>query len=376
MSISVLSAEELRRMVSIRDLTDPAQGPHAMQLLLAALTDALLMSWGSELVLRRASPIVSVRDNYDRLRYPPAAVARDARYTRYVCDGAVLRTQTSAMLPPLLTELARARLDDVLLVCPGIVYRRDCIDRLHTGEPHQVDVWRLRRGQALGVAELLDMVEIVVDAVLPGVEHRTLPADHPYTLQGLQIEVKRGEGWVEIGECGLANPALLAECSHDPRVSSGLALGLGLDRLLMLRKGVPDIRLLRSADARVSGQMLDLSPYRPVSRQPSLRRDLSLVVDRRLSTEEIGDLVRHALGARASAIEAVTVLHDIEYEKLPAAVIARLGIGPGQRNLLLRIVCCDLERTLTSDEANQLRDCVYAALHRGTRSEWARAPVQ
>ena len=95
MSISVLSAEELRRMVSIRDLTDPAQGPHAMQLLLAALTDALLMSWGSELVLRRASPIVSVRDNYDRLRYPPAAVARDARYTRYVCDGAVLRTQTS-----------------------------------------------------------------------------------------------------------------------------------------------------------------------------------------------------------------------------------------------------------------------------------------
>jgi phenylalanyl-tRNA synthetase alpha chain len=377
MSIPILSAEELRRALSIRDLTDPAQGPHAMQLLIAAVADALVTSSGSKLVLRRSSPVVSVRDNYDRLGYPREAVARDARYTRYVCDGAVLRTQTSAMLPPLLSELSRTPLDDALLLCPGIVYRRDCIDRLHCGEPHQVDVWRLRRGQALGTAQLLDMVEIVIDAVLPGADHRTLPARHPYTLRGLQIEVRSGASWVEVGECGLLSPALLAEAGHDPGQISGLALGLGLDRLLMLRKAVPDIRLLRCSDARVAAQMLDLERYRPVSQKPALRRDLSLVVDRALEAEEIGDRVRRALGARASAIESVTVLHDVEYEKLPPAAIERLGIAPGQRNLLLRIVLCELERTLTSEEANRLRDGVYAALHRGTRAEWANAaPAQ
>src|SRR5262245_28964206 len=105
--VSILDAGALRRALSVRDCTDPAQGPHAMQALVAAITEALCTAWGSEVRLERKSPVVSVADNYDRLRYPPDGAARDARYTRYVCDVAVLRTQTSAMIPPLLDGLAR-----------------------------------------------------------------------------------------------------------------------------------------------------------------------------------------------------------------------------------------------------------------------------
>ena len=143
---SVLSADALARSLSVRDLTDPTEGPHAMQLLLDGIVQSLANRWGCAIVTHRASPIVSVADNYDRLCYPPDGAARDARYTRYVSSDRLLRTQTSAMIPPLLRGLAERPTDlalDTLLVCPGLVYRRDTIDRLHTGEPHQVDLWRL-----------------------------------------------------------------------------------------------------------------------------------------------------------------------------------------------------------------------------------------
>src|SRR5262245_55771530 len=130
---TVLDAAALRRALSLRDLTDPMLGPHAMQQLLGAIVAALEREHGCRPLVHRPCPIVYVRDNYDRLGYPPDGAARDARYTRYVSDDCMLRTQTSAMIPGLLETLAAATIDDVLLVCPGLVYRRDQIDRHHVG---------------------------------------------------------------------------------------------------------------------------------------------------------------------------------------------------------------------------------------------------
>src|SRR5690349_24268488 len=100
MSVSVLSATALRRALNIRDLTDPEQGPHAMQLLLEAIASALIDAWAATRITSRQSPIVSIADNYDRLHYPPDGAARAARYSRYVCEAALLRTHTSAGIPP------------------------------------------------------------------------------------------------------------------------------------------------------------------------------------------------------------------------------------------------------------------------------------
>ena len=139
----------------------------------------------------------------------------------------------------------------------------------------------------------------------------------------------------------------------------------------MMRKGIPDIRLLRSADPRVAGQMRDLAPYRPVSAMPAVRRDLSVAVDPDEDDETLGDRIRDALGPGADSVEDVTILSSTPGEDLPEAAAARLGARPGQRNLLVRVVLRHLERSLTDDEANSLRDRIYAAIHQGSRHQWA-----
>jgi phenylalanyl-tRNA synthetase alpha chain len=370
-----LDLEQLRAALALRDLTDPAQGPHAMQVLCDALVAALVRAWGAAVRVVRGSPVVTARDNYDRLYFPPDGVARDARYTRWIGPGVLLRSQTSAVIPPALDALAGdPAWSDVVLVCPGMVYRRDCIDRHHVGEPHQVDLWRIRRGAPLDDGDLRAMIGAVVGAALPGWRWRTAPSPHPYTERGLQIDATGdgadGEDWLEIGECGLAAPRVLRDAALGGGVT-GLAMGLGLDRLVMLRKQVPDIRLLRARDPRIAGQMRDLAPYRAVSAMPPAVRDLSIAADPDDTAEDLGDRVRAALGDRAAAVESVAVISDTAHDALPAAARARIGLGPGQRNLLVRVVLRDLERTLTAAEANQLRDRIYAALHRGAAHQWA-----
>jgi phenylalanyl-tRNA synthetase alpha chain len=359
-----LPAPSLARALAVRDLTDPAQGPHALQLLLDDVASALAATWGSAVRVVRGHPIVPVDDAFDRLRYPADAAARDARYTRYVGNGRVLRTMTTSLVLGALDELARDPVDDVLLVCPGITYRRDAIDRLHTGTPHQVDLWRLRRGR-LGRADLRAMVDVVGEALLPGRDRRVTPAVHPYTTDGLQIDVVDGDGSVEVGECGLAHPELLAAHRLPPVRWTGLAMGLGLDRILMLRKGIPDIRLLRSDDPRVAEQMLDLAPYRLVSTHPPVVRDLSVAVDDADLAEDLGDRVREALADAADAVEAVELVATTPGDSLSPVARERLGLRDGQRNALVRVTLRHPTRTLRRDEANALRDRVWAALHRG-----------
>jgi phenylalanyl-tRNA synthetase alpha chain len=273
------------------------------------------------------------------------------------------------MVPAALRGLAAEPGDDVLLACPGIVYRRDAIDWQHTGTPHQLDLWRITR-RALSDADLDQMISVLLDALAPGMPWRQQPRVHPYTLRGRQVDVRHGGRWVEVWECGLAHPRVLAAAGLAGR--SGLALGMGLDRLLMLVKDVPDIRLLRSADPRVAGQMLDLARYRPVSAMPAITRDLSIAVSADEDEETLGDQVREALGADARCVEEVRILSATAWSQLPAPAIARLGAGPGQKNLLVRVVLRDLDKTLTNKAANVLRDRIYRALHQGTQYQWAR----
>jgi phenylalanyl-tRNA synthetase alpha chain len=371
-TITPLSPEELRAALALRDLTDPAQGPHAIQLIVDELRTALTRAWpATEVWVRRDHPVVPLADNYDNLGYAAGAVTREARYTRYASLTQVLRSHTSAMIPPALRELAKGGTGDVLLLCAGICYRRDSVDWQHTGTPHQLDLWRISRTTRLGEPELEEMIARVVETVLPGRTYRTVPAVHPYTTHGRQIDVLLNDQWIEIGECGVAAPHVLRKAGLDESWT-GLAMGPGLDRLLMLRKGISDIRLLRSTDARVAEQLLDLSPYRPVSALPAVRRDLSVVVgpDVEVSAEALGDRVRNALGDRADLAESVEVRGETPYAELPAAARDRLQLRPGQRNVLVRLVLRPLDRTLTDAEANELRDLVYAELHEGPVAEW------
>jgi len=366
--VCYLDPVHVRRDLGVRDLSDPAEGPHAIQILIGQAVEGLSRAWGCEVRWCRGPRIVPVADNYDRLGYPAEAISRDARYTRYVAAGHMLRSHASAMIPPALRRLARQPGGDVLLVCPGMVYRRDAIDWQHTGTPHQLDLWRITR-RAMSSTDLGQMIAVLLGALAPGRPHRQQPRAHPYTRHGRQVDVSHGGRWVEVWECGLARPGVLAAAGLSGR--SGLALGMGLDRLLMLAKHIPDIRLLRSGEPRVTRQMLDLAEYQPVSSMPPITRDLSVAVAGDDDEETLGDRVRDALGADTSCVEEVRVLSATAYEPLQPSAISRLGAKAGQKNLLVRVVLRDLDKTLTNQTANALRDRIYRALHQGTEYQWA-----
>lgn len=361
--VSYLDPVHLQRDLGLRDLSEPAEGQHAIQILMGQAVAGLARAWGCEVRWCRGPRIVRVADNYDRLGYPAEAITREASYTRYVDAGTMLRSHSSAMIPPALRRLARQPGDDVLLACPGIVYRRDAIDWQHTGTPHQLDLWRVSR-RPMRDTDMDQMIAVLLGTLTPGLQHRQEPRTHPYTLRGRQVDVYDDGRWVEVWECGLADPRVLAAAGLHGR--SGLALGMGLDRLLMLVKGIPDIRLLRSGDPRVARQMLDLTRYRPVSTMPPITRDLSVAVGEDEDEETLGDRVRDALGADASCVEEVRVLSATAYQQLPASAISRLGARPDQKNILVRVVLRDLDKTLTNQAANALRDRIYGALHQGT----------
>src|SRR4051794_24401632 len=233
MSVRMLTSAEVARALSVRDLSDPRQGAHAMQRLVDDIVGALTRAWKCEAVLYRGTRIVDVAENYDALGYESDAVTRDARYTRYVRATEMLRSHMSALVPAALRSVGNGA-TDVLVACPGIVYRRDAIDRLHTGTPHQLDLWRVTRDRPTTTGDLKEMIELVVRAALPGAEWRVEPRVHPYTTDGLQIDVANGDEWVEIGECGLAAPPVPTARGHDG--ANGVAMGPGPDRLFMLRK--------------------------------------------------------------------------------------------------------------------------------------------
>ncbi|HXD71732.1 MAG TPA: hypothetical protein VN615_17830, partial [Gaiellales bacterium] len=220
--------------------------------------------------------------------------------------------------------------------------------------------------------DLDEMIELVVAAVLPGADWHMLRKTHPYTTAGREVEVRVGDEWVELLECGLAGEHVLAAGGLNGGRWSGLALGLGLDRALMLRKGIGDIRLLRSDDARVAGQMRTLGPYREVSAMPATTRDLSIAVAAGVDDEELGDRVRRALDPRElDAVEEVGVVGETPGADLPPQAVARIGLRPGQKNVLVRLVLRHPTRTLTAEEGNAIRNRVYAAVHEGDAHQWA-----
>ncbi len=158
--VSYLDPVQLRSDLGLRDLSEPAAGPHAIQILIGQAVEGLSRAWGCEVRWCSGPRIVPVTDNYDRLGYPAEAITRDTRYTRYVDADRMLRSHASAMIPRALRRLARQPGDDVLLVCPGMVYRRDAIDWQHTGTPHQLDLWRIT-GRAMGTTDMDQMIAVL-----------------------------------------------------------------------------------------------------------------------------------------------------------------------------------------------------------------------
>ena len=105
--VSYLDPVQLQRDLGLRDLSEPAEGPHAIQVLIGQAVERLSDAWRCEVRWCRGPRIVPVADNYDRLGYPAEAITREARYTRYLDAGHMLRSHSTVMIPPALRRLAR-----------------------------------------------------------------------------------------------------------------------------------------------------------------------------------------------------------------------------------------------------------------------------
>lgn len=359
-----LDAEGIRQATSLRDLSDPSQGVHALNIVVNTIANAL-SDWNPE--IRRPDPVVNVSDNYDNLLYPKDAAARSPRYARYVNDQKMLRTQMSSAIPPYLREVAKNLVScDRTVMLPGLVWRRDCVDRTHVGEPHQMDVWRVTDKKQMDRSDLLAFVGTVLGSIMPGVEWRANETEHPYTDGGIEVEARIGDRWLEVLECGLIGKKTLDFSGLDSNRWSGLAMGMGLDRLVMIRKRMDDIRLLRALDPRISKQMLNLDPYQPINPYPTTKRDLSIAIEIGVTDEEIGDIIRSALGSDAASVEEAVVVTRTSREELVPVAVERLGVEPGQENLLIRMKIRSVDYTIDRITALELCRRAYVALHRGS----------
>ncbi|MEP3351517.1 MAG: hypothetical protein ABJN96_16385 [Marinomonas sp.] len=363
-----LTHEQLLNALSLRDLTNPKHGIHAMQQLITEAETAISSLWSCYMQQINSNPIVPVYENYDALGYPKDGASRDERYSRYLNKTLMLRTQTSSAVPTWLSSWKNNRPNSLGLLAHGLVYRRDCIDRWHSAEPHQLDIWVVLPKQQTNTKIMLsDTVSALMKTLLPNHTVEQSSSPHPYTTDGIQLDAIEEGNLIEIGECGHIDPALLDRNGWPSEHYTGIAMGLGLDRILMLRKGIPDIRLLRDPEPRVQNQMDSLAPWKAVSRQPTTTRDLSIVVDHETDMDIIGDKIRLALEAQVDWLEDIQLISRTPYEQLPKPAIDRLGMNDSHDNLLLRLILRHPSKSLSATTANEIRNMVYLALNEGSK---------
>ncbi len=349
------------------DLTEKGSPDHAVRLLVDEILVGLAArGWPVAQVLT-GPRIVSAEENYGLLGYDPAEVTLGSAHTRWVDEFSLLRTQTTSQIPAALQRAAALRQpgETILLAAPGITFRRDSRDRWHCAEPHQMDIWVLGDPSLSTREHLMRLVDDVMQSAVPEKSWIFTDSRHHYTEGGIEVNVLNERIPVEVLECGLIARSLLQRLDIDPVRHGGLALGMGLDRLTMLRKGIADIRLLRDQNERVQAQMHDLKPWVDGSRLPVIARDISLAVTPGLSGEVLTERVLLAGGVCSGWIEEVQLKDRWKYTQLPPHAIERLGILPGQENVLLRVVLRDSSRSITTAEANRVYSMIQSALHEG-----------
>jgi phenylalanyl-tRNA synthetase alpha chain len=205
--------------------------------------------------------------NFDALNFGGDHPAREMQDTLFVApegSGLVMRTHTS---PVQIRSLLDRELP-VYVICPGRTYRADALDATHSPVFSQVEGLVVDEG--ITMAHLRGTLDHFAAAMFgEGMRTRIRPSYFPFTEPSAELDLKcfecRGasaevgglpcrvcssEGWVEWGGCGMVNPAVLRACGVDPERYSGFAFGMGIERTLMFRHGVTDIRDFFEGDQR------------------------------------------------------------------------------------------------------------------------------
>lgn len=196
--------------------------------------------------------------NFEALNMPKTHPARDSQDTLYINETLLLRTQTS---PVQIRVMEKNAPNPVRIICPGRVFRRDTMDATHSPQFHQIE--GLLVDKNVKFSDLIGVLEIFAKKMF-GEERkiRVRPGFFPFTEPSAEIDVScmlcggvgcpscKNNGWLEILGSGCVHPDVLRAGGYDPEVFSGYAFGMGVERIAMLKFGIPDIRLFFENDVR------------------------------------------------------------------------------------------------------------------------------
>jgi phenylalanyl-tRNA synthetase alpha chain len=204
-------------------------------------------------------------NNFGALNFPEDHPARDLQDTLFVEGGHVLRTHTS----PVQVRAMTGREPPFRFVVPGRVYRHD-FDATHSPMFHQIEAFLVDRHVTLAHLKGV-LAEFAERMYGPGTPVRLRPSYFPFVEPGAEVDIgcvfcKQSDGtrvgcslckhtgFIEVLGCGMIHPVVLENCGIDPDAWSGFALGMGLERIAMLRYGIPNIKLMFDNDPRFLAQ--------------------------------------------------------------------------------------------------------------------------
>ena len=195
--------------------------------------------------------------NFEALNIPPDHPARDTQDTFYVNEKVVLRTQTS----PIQVRVMEKEKPPIRILSPGRVYRSDAVDATHSPVFHQIEGLVVDKG--ITMADLKGTLEVFIKKLYgDDARVRFRPHHFPFTEPSAEVDVAcfacggsgcrvcKNEGWIEILGCGMVHPWVLDNCGIDSNIYSGFAFGMGLERVVMRRYNIHDLRLFFENDAR------------------------------------------------------------------------------------------------------------------------------
>ncbi len=195
--------------------------------------------------------------NFEMLNMPKSHPARDTQDTFYITENILLRTQTSPMqVRTMLKEKPPIR-----IICPGRVYRSDPADATHSPIFHQIEGLAVDKG--ITFTDLKGTLDLFIKQLYgPDTKTRFRPHHFPYTEPSAEMDMScfkcggkgcplcKYEGWIEILGCGMVHPKVLENCGIDSEIYSGFAFGMGLERIVMMRYDIDDMRLVYENDLR------------------------------------------------------------------------------------------------------------------------------
>lgn len=247
---AVLVAERID--VTLPSTRQPTGARHPITILAEHIADTFIaMGWE----LAEGPEVETEQFNFDALNFPPDHPARSEQDTFYIApedSRQLLRTHTSPVQVRTLLE----RELPVYIISIGRTFRTDELDATHTPVFHQVEGLAVDRG--LTMAHLRGTLDAFARSEFgPLARTRIRPHFFPFTEPSAEVDVwfankKGGADWVEWGGCGMVHPNVLRAAGIDPEVYSGFAFGMGLERTLQFRNGIPDMRDMVEGDVRFS----------------------------------------------------------------------------------------------------------------------------